>query len=117
MKKDDDLRAIVKLQSVMNEKLDAISKDLNDPKTGLVAINDRLEDPKTGLKKINEKMDALWEQVEKVTFGVDHLKEVSKNQSKSLNRSGDNIRRIDSRLSTIESHSGIVPPPELVVFE
>lgn len=63
MKKSDALKQI-------NEKLDAISKDLNNPKTGL--------------KRINQRMDALWDQVVEVTGNVVEIK--------------DTIKKIDSKI-------------------
>lgn len=52
-----NVKSLKDQQSVINEKLDELKKQVSDPKTGL--------------KRINEKMDALWDQTSELTVGAD----------------------------------------------
>ncbi len=105
-----NVRSVKEQQSVINEKLDTVIKDLDD-------VEKKLNNPKTGLKRINEKLDALWDQTVELTTGAEGTKEKMKIQAESLNRTNDNIKRVDKRLTAVEHHSGIVPAPELTIFE
>lgn len=117
MKRNDDLkdiaeavRSIKDQQSVMNKKLDNVIEDLGN-------VEGQLNHPKTGLKRINEKLDALWDQTVKLTTGEENTKEVLKSQAESLERTNSNSKRVEKRLRNVENHSGIVPAPELTLFE
>lgn len=101
---------------LLNEALQPIKDQLEDPRTGLIAINRRLEDPKTGLKRINEKLDALWDQTTSLTVNAENIKEAIKNQAGSLKQTDENLKKINKRLQAVEANAGIVPPPELTVF-
>lgn len=110
-------------KKLLNQALKPIIKRLDDPKTGLVAINNRLDDPKTGLRRINEKIDVLWDQVERVTFGMDNAKETLdshttylRNIETKVEKSSDDTGKLDKRLSEVEGHVGIAPPPELTLI-
>lgn len=105
-----NVRSVKEQQSVINEKLDTVIKDLDK-------VEGQLNNPESGLKRINEKLDALWDQTGELTVVAENVKESIKNQATFLNRTNDNIRKIDKRLSGVEHRSGIVPPPELTLFE
>ena len=88
----------------------------------LETINQILDNPKTGLKRINKRLNILWEQAEKVTFGLDEVKETLDSHTASLKRieekaenSSDDIRKLDKRLTEVEHNQGIIPPPGLTV--
>lgn len=88
----------------------------------LEPIIERLDDPKTGLKRTNEKMDALWDQVEKVTIGMEDIKETLDSHTTQLKsietkieKISDDTGKLDKRLSEVEDHVGIVPLPELTL--
>lgn len=125
------------------KELDSIKQQLNDPETGLKIINEklkdldsikvqlkelapikkdlnsvkqRLDDPKTGLSRINEKLDALWDQTVKLTEEAEETKEILKFQSKNLNKTNDNIVKVDKRLTKVENHLGVCAPPELSII-
>lgn len=104
-----NVKSVKEQQSVMNEKLDVISKDLNNPKTGL--------------KRINERMDALWDQVVKITADMEGVTEKLDSHSSVLKRIESNLeygdadtKKLDRRLNETESKLGIVPSPELTIL-
>lgn len=99
----DTLRLMQDKQSVMDEKLDAISKDLNHPKTGL--------------GRLNERMDAVWDQVEKITLTTEEVKETLVRMETRMERITDNTRKLDKRVKTTEAELGIAPPAELSLYE
>lgn len=95
-------------QSVINAKLDAISKDLNNPKTGL--------------KRINERMEVLWDQVVEVTADLEGVGEIMDSHTAYLKRietkidkDSEDIEKLDKRLSDVEDNAGIIPRPELTL--
>lgn len=126
MKKADGLKQISDSMRLMDEKLDAISKDLNNPKTGLIRVNERLDaisedlnnprtglrrvnerldsisnelnNPKSGLGRLNERMDVLWEQVEKITLDTGEISETVGSHSVVL-------KRIESKLDRISDNT------------
>lgn len=88
----------------------------------LEPITGRLDDPKTGLKRTNEKIDVLWDQVEKITFGMEDIKETLDSyttQLKSIEtkteKISDDTGKLDKRLLEVEDNVGIVPRPELTL--
>ncbi len=78
-------------------------------------IKKQLEDPKSGLKRINHKLDALWDQTVRLTENIEEVKDAVKSQTAVLNQTNDNMEKVDKRLTKVESHLGIVPPPELTI--
>lgn len=101
------LHLIKDQQSVMNEKLDGISR-------GLDIVQGQLNNPKTGLKRINQRMDALWDQVDRVTVGMEGVKETIESKMEQII---DNTRRLGKRVKTTEAELGIAPPAELTLYE
>ena len=96
----------------LKKVIDAVDKRLNK---SLEPIKNQLGDPQNGLKRVNEKLDALWGQTVKLTEDSEEIKEFLKFQKQALNQTNDNIKKIDKRLTEVENHTGIVPPPELTV--
>lgn len=122
----DILRLMQDKQSAMDGKLDAISKDLNNPKTGLIRVNERLDvisedlnnpktglrrvnerldsisnelnNPKSGLGRLNERMDVLWEQVEKITLDTGETTE-------TLGFHTAVLKRIESKMDLISDNT------------
>lgn len=82
----------------------------------LQPIKNQLEDPKTGLKRINEKLDALWDQTSRLTIGAENIKEGVRSQVNSLKQTDENLKKVNKRLQSVEANTGIVPPPELTIF-
>lgn len=97
---------------ILEKALNPIKKQLGD----LDSIKEQLEDPKTGLKRINGKLDALWDQTVKLTETTEETKEILKSQDDNLNRTSDNVVKMDKRLTEVEDHLGISAPPELSII-
>ncbi len=81
------------------------------------------EEINVALKPINRKLDILWDQVEKVTFGIDEVKEtldthtsVLKRMETKLENHSDDIHKLDRRVVTLENNNGVVAPPELTII-
>ena len=78
---------------------------------------------KEELKPVKEKLDTLWDQVVKVTENLEDVKETLDSHTNSLKRieikvekNSDDIEKVDKRLSEVETHAGIAPPPELTII-
>lgn len=77
----------------------------------LEPIIERLDDPKTGLKRTNEKIDALWDQVEKVTIGMEDIKETLDSHTTQLRKKSHNSGRLFkywTELLTIDDTNSIM---------
>ncbi len=77
----------------------------------------------TKLNRVEKKVDILWEQVEKVTFGLEKVKEtlgvhtdVLKRIEAKIEKNSDNIHKLNKRVVTVEGKLGIASPPELTVY-
>jgi septal ring factor EnvC (AmiA/AmiB activator) len=111
-----------------------IKREVSDTKTGqfrqytelskigkdITVINSTLEIMTEEFGKQSKKLVILWEQVEKVTFGLDQVKETLDSHSEVLKRieaktdnNHDNIHKLNKRVITTEGKLGIAPPPEL----
>lgn len=71
----------------------------------LEPIKQQLENPETGLKRISEKLDANTESV------ITIEKEV-KSYADSYKENQRNIKRLDTRLNVVEEELSIEPPEE-----
>lgn len=85
---------------------------------------------KEELKPINKRLDAqgrkldiLWDEVGRVNVGLVKIEEKLDIHTEALKRieqkvgkSSDDILKLDKRLTKVEGHLGIAPPPELILF-
>lgn len=119
---DDDLK---KFGTLIDQKLkgfgevvdEKVNKALEPVKDRLSNMEGSLNNPNTGLKRINEKLDALWDQTVRLTEDVVGVKDAFKSQTAALNQTNTNVTKVDKRLNEVESHLGIVSPPELTIVE
>lgn len=88
------VRSIKEQQSVINEKLDEVQQTVN--------IH-------------TQKLDILWDQTERLTFGIEDIKDTLKSQSRDINQTNDNVKKVNKRLTEAENNLGIAPPPELTI--
>lgn len=129
----DPIKKQLKELTPIKGDLNLIKQRLDDPETGLKIINKKLkdldlikddlnsvklclDDSNTGLNRINEKLDALWDQTVKLTEEAEETKEFLKFQSKNLNKTNDNVVKVDKRLTKVENHLGVSAPPELSII-
>lgn len=110
---------VKKIRGVVKEEIGSALKPINDR---LGKVESKIG--KVGVKfgKVGKKLDTLWEQVEKVTFGLNDVQETLDAHTVVLKRietKGDNdsddIHKLDKRVITLENTAGIVPPPELTI--
>lgn len=62
-------------KKLLENALEPIKKQIEDPDTGLNAINKQLNDPDTGLKRINDKLDALSGDIEQLHDDVKGIRD------------------------------------------
>ncbi|MBI4037349.1 hypothetical protein HY385_02910 [Candidatus Daviesbacteria bacterium] len=98
---------------ILEEALNPIKEQLGS----LDSIKKQLEDPRTGLKRVNGKLDALWDQTVKLTEAMEETKETLKSQDNNLNRTSDDVAKVNKRLTKVEDQLGIVPPSELALVK
>ncbi len=79
---------------------------------------------KEELKPVTKRLDALWEQTGKLTEDMTEVKDTLRSHSAALKRielkvtnSTENIQKLDKRLTTVESKTGIAAPPELTISQ
>lgn len=92
-------------------------------KEELKPINSKLDVQGERLDAQGKKVDILWDQVEKVTIGLDEVNEkldsqvvVLKRIEQKVDKNSDDSMKLDKRLTKVENHLGIAPPPELTLF-
>ncbi len=100
-------------------------------------LDDALEPIKKTQGEQTRKLNALWDQVVEVTEDLTEVKEtlaahtvslaahtvslaahtaaLKRIETKDKNNS-DDIEKVDKRLTEVESHIGIVPPPQLTII-
>ncbi len=88
----------------------------------LEPIGDRLGKVEAKVGKVEKKLNTLWEQVEKVTFGLNDVQETLDAHTivlKRIETKGDNnsddIHKLNKRVITLENTAGIVSPTELTI--
>lgn len=81
-------------KKILEDALDPINKQLNDPDTGLAAINRRLDSNTAAVMKL-----------ETTVKGYGDMYKINE----------DHIRRLDKRLDTVEDNLGIQPSEELTI--
>lgn len=92
---DDDLK---KIAGLVDERVNK----------ALEPIKQQLENPEIGLKRITEKLDANTESL------ITIEKEI-KSYADSYKENQRNIKRLDTRLNTVEEELAIEPPEDLKV--
>ncbi|SRR3989344_4675833 len=123
-------------KKLLNEALDPIKKQLEDPDTGLAAINNRLNDPDNGLAAINNRLNdpdnglaaiskrlndpdtgltAINRRLDANTAAVVELESTIKGYADAYKTNKTNIERLDDRVIQLEDKTGIIPPPELTI--
>ncbi len=135
---DEDVKKITK---ALDERLKPLIGDIAKVKTKLLDINtsqfrnytelsnigkdvaridSTLETINEELGTTGRKLDILWEQVEKVTIGLEEVKEkldYNKTYFKTgFENTNGNVNKLNKRTSTIEDQLGIAPPPELNII-
>ncbi len=80
---------------------------------------DEVASVKSEVAKHTEKLNALWDQTVKITEQLedikDHYKSTLKTTNFKIEHVKENVGKLDRRLITVESGSGIIPPPELTI--
>lgn len=74
------------------------------------------EEVNTALEPVVKKLDALWDQTIRLTEDTEEIKDKLKSQTSALNRTSDNIEKVDKRVIKVEGNLGIVSPPELTII-
>lgn len=137
---DEDVKKISKTFDenfkLLLAEIARVKREVSDTKTGqfkqyselskigkdITGINSTLETMTEEFGKQSKKLGILWEQVEKVTFGLDEMKEtlqmhtlVLKRIDAGVENNSDDIHKLNRRVVTTENKLGIVPPPELSI--
>jgi peptidoglycan hydrolase CwlO-like protein len=110
---DEDIK---KFRGVVREEIGTALKPVN---TKLGRVDKRLGNVEKKVGKVEKKLDILWDQVEKVTFGLDNVKEtldthtsIFKRIEAKLENHSDDIHKLNRRVVVLEDKNGIVSPPE-----
>lgn len=80
------------------------------------------EEISTAIEPVVKKLDTLWDQTVTLTEDMTEIKETQKLHTTAFKRLGvkvendsEDIKKADKRLTHVETHLGIVPPPELAI--
>lgn len=99
-------------KKLLDESLNPIKKQLEDPGHGLAAINKRLggiearlDNPDAGLAAINRRLDAN-------TAAIVELESTVKGYADMYKINDSNVRKMEKRLEKVEEKSDIDVPPE-----
>ncbi len=86
-------------------------------------LDDALEPIKKTQGEQTKKLDAVWEQTTKLTEDLTEVQITQESHTKELKQIAantehinDNVEKVDKRLTGVESHIGIVPPPQLTII-
>lgn len=130
---NDDTKKLEDLLKVavrpLKELVEALKSKVDHQELYLVATSSNVKAIKEQQSVMNEKLDAqgeklgiLCDQVERVTVDLTEVRENQESQTTILKRIEDNfdksfedVRKLNKRLTKVESNLGIVPPPELTV--
>lgn len=106
---DEDVN---KLRTVVKEEIG----------TALKPINNRLGTVENKLGNVEHKLDVLWDQTGRLTGDMEGVKETLDSHTEILKRiedkvdtNSDDMLKVNTRLTKVEGHLGIVPPPELTI--
>jgi len=92
-----ELDAANALVVVLTKRLDELTNQLNDPKTGLPVLYKEVNDPKSGLTATNRETNALYQQINDPGRGLaEQIGSVTGNVAiRSVNRNGQCLEIVD----------------------
>lgn len=95
-------------KNLLDEALNPIKKQLEDPDSGLAALNQQLGNLDAGLAALNSRVDAN-------TAAVVDLESTINGYADAYKTNKANIERLDDRVTKLEDNAGIIPPPEFSI--
>lgn len=83
---------------------------------GITPVQEKLSQVQQTLDKHQEKLDQVQQTLDKHTGSLINIESTIKIYSDMYKLNGDNIKKLDSRISTLEDSAGIEPDPNLLIL-
>lgn len=113
---------VKEIVEVIKHKVDSMEFIQNTSSENMRTIRDQQLFMNKKLDILTEKLDATWEQTGKLSVDMTEVEEkldshttILKKITTNTEHTVENVKKVNKRLTNLESKQGIVPPPELTI--